>query len=673
MAEPHSGYEKLRRAAHELGERDEYLVQPVEEGEDVAAAAADEAPVPELAPGWPERKAGVEPAAGRKPPERPVRKPGGWPWRSPVEPADVARGVDLRVVSVDARGTLWWLETRPSGGGHLLRRDAGGETVQLSAVEAAEAVPVPGGVVVAGHLDGQLYLLRPPRHPLPLTSDPGARHFDLVAGPDGREVWCVRESAVDARSLVAVPLDPGRPVRTLVATGAFLAAPRPSPDGSLLAWIEWDRPQMPWDGSRLRVGRLGPEKVTQAWTLLGGPAESVFQPEWASGSSLYAVSDRTRWWNLYEVSLDGALRPVCLSSEEFGWPQTAPGLASYGALADGRLAALHGCGGWRLDLLDPKDGTLVPLDLPYTAWQPTVRTGGNLIAAVAGSPTRPAGIVVVDATTGKHEVVRQPADVPEPGYLPEARSTTFVARDGHEVRAVVYPPRHPRSGPAEGERVPYLLFLYDGPGTQMTRMLDLTRILFTSRGFGVAAVDCRGSSGYGRAYREQVYGQWGVADVEDCAVAARGLVRHWRADPARLVVRGSGAGGTLALEALADTDLFAAATVYAPVTDLDALPTAASYGTADYLRAIAADSAPPRSPSWLGHIDRPVLVFHGERDSAVPVAQTVLLREALRRRGIPHTCITFPGEGHTFGAAGTITQALDAELLFYTDVLGYRS
>lgn len=670
MTESESEYEKLRRAARELGGSPAYVVEPIEETEEFAEAVRDEAPVAELA------------VAGAPPPPYPPPAPRGI-WESPVSARDVAGSAGLRAVAVEHGGAVWWLEHRPDedNGCRLIRSDLRQATSETYTMElpvdcTGDAVPVPGGAVAAGSDDGCLYLVRPGEPPRALTAEPShqliERYTDLVLGPDAGEVWCVRESGaagVIERSAVAVPLDGSRALRTLVSPTACLSTPIPSPDATQLAWIEWDPPHMPWDGSRLRVGRLTAEGVTGTRTVLGGDVESVFQPRWATRDSLYVVSDRTRWWNIYQVSLDGALRPLRLSAEEFGWPQDGPGLATYGRLADGRLAVLHGCGEWRLDVLDPTDGTLTPLDLPYTAWQPTLRTGGGVILGVAGAVTRAAALVAVDAVTGRHRVLRQAADDLPAELVPRAQATSFVARDGHDVHVVVYPPRNPKAGPTTGERVPYLLFLPDGPGAQVTRILDMVKVWFTSRGLGVAAVECRGSSGYGRSYREQIYGRWGVADVEDCASVAHGLVDRWGADPARLALRGTGAGGTLALEALASTDLFAAATVYAPITDLPGLAAQGTSAMADYLREVAADSTSMRHASWLDRISRPVLMLHGEDDTVVPVTQTMLLRDALRSGRIPHTCLTFAEEGHSFRRIDTIARALEAELSFYAQAL----
>jgi len=614
-------------------------------------------------------------------------------WRSSLTAQDVARVPRLRTVAAEDSGAVWWQEVHPTQGGRagVMRGGPGAEATKMLVADidaigfrngAGPWLPVSRSAAVAAGDDGhRLFLLEPGEEPLPLTGNAGEesvdRCSDLVRGPDGDTLWCVRETDDHAagmrRSLVAVPLDGSLALRTPFTTAEHLSTPRPSPDGAWLAWLQWPEAQMPWDGSELRVGRITAEGLTEVRTLLGGPVESVFQPEWASSRSLYAVSDRTRWWNLYQVELNGALRPLCPWAEEFGRPQREDGLSTYGCLPGGRLAVLHGTEEWRLDVLDPSDGTVTPMALPYTAWQPTLRVGRAVIAGVAGGPASLPRVVAVDPSNGQHSVLNRPVPEPSAEYLPLSRPAVFTARDGHEVHAVVHPPRNPHFRASGRERVPFLLFLNDDPAAEATGMLDLTTAFFTSRGLGVAEIHGRGSSGYGRSYREQIYGRWGTADVEDCAVAVRALAEHWEADPARMVVRGTGAGGNTALAVLADTDLCSAATVYAPVTDLGPTAPGAPDALADRLRALACDSALLRPSSWpTTRIHRPVLMLHGLHDSTVPATDTVLLRDRLQELRIPHACLIFADEGHVFRKAETITYALEAELSFYGQVLGFH-
>jgi dipeptidyl aminopeptidase/acylaminoacyl peptidase len=604
---------------------------------------------------------------------------GAWP--SPVSAREAAGAVWLRSATLADDGAVWWQEIRPGEGGrgHLLRASADGHVTEVlddrDGLEPGVLLPVSGGaMVMASDRDGRLFLLTPGARPRPLTPPPGPPPQDqvsaLVAGPGGGEVWAagtIRRGDATESSLVAVPLDGSAAVRTLLRTPQRISAPQPSPDGSMLAWISWDQQLMPWDEAELRVGRITRTGIDQERTLLGGPAEAVCHPQWASARSLYAVSDRSHWWNLYEIGLDGALRPLCPWAEEFGCPLPECARPTYGRLPDGRLAVLHGTGTWRLDLLDPADGLLLPLDLPYDCWEPAVHVMGTAVAGIAGGRSRSAAVVTVETADGQHRVLRQSAAAPPPAYLPEGIPETFAGRDGHEVHAVIYQPRNPGYRPLSGELVPYLIFLPDLPGAQPDRTPDLVRAFFTSRGLGVADVHGRGSAGYGRGYREQVYGRWGTADVEDCATVIRGLVSRWHADPERLALRGTGAGGATALGVLAGTDACAAATVYAPVTDL-ALPGSA---LTRYLRQIAADTTLLRSRSWADRIRRPVLMLHGLDDRIVPPDQSARLRDILHGRHVPHARLTFAAERHVFRGAAAIARALEAELSFYGQVLGF--
>lgn len=616
-----------------------------------------------------------------------MAQPPSGPWPSPLRARDVASAVNLRLVAYDG-DAVWWEEARPAadGGVGIMRCGRSGTPQEVFAEQLAALgtrvgawLPIAhDAIVLAGEDSPDLYLLRHGSLPRQLVRHAGddsvTRYTELVLGLRPDTVNCVQKRGLGLAadySIVEVPLDASRRVRTLLTTPGPVAAPRLSPDGRVLAWLGWEASQMPWDGAQLYVGRICGSGVTDIRVLLGGAGEAVFQVEWANAGSLYVISDRSRWWNPYEVRLDGTLRPLCPMPEEFGWPLHRPDLATYGRLRDGRLAVVHGCGDWQLDLLDPADGVLTPLDLSYTAWQPTLRASEDEIAGVAGTATRPAALVLVRADDGTCQVIRETLpDIPE-DYLPPAHPVSLRGRDGHLVHAVVYPPHNPDVTRLSGERVPYLLDLRCEPGMQEPGMLDPTRAYFTSRGIGVAAVMPRGSSGYGRAYREAVYGRWGVADVEDCAIVAHHLTNSWQADPDRLAVRAYGATAMTALELLAHADLCAAATVYAPVTDLESLPpdTLAT----QHLRQIASDLIAQRPASWLDRIRRPVLMLHGLDDAVVPAAQSEVLRDALRRHHVRHRCQMFPNEGHRLRRADTISRALEAELAFYADIFRFNN
>ncbi|HYT09801.1 MAG TPA: S9 family peptidase, partial [Mycobacteriales bacterium] len=415
-------------------------------------------------------------------------------------------------------GEVWWAEGRPDEGGRtaVVRRDATGQVSDvlppgwsartrvheyggLAWLPVAAGGPEDGTALVFAHWDDQrLYRLDPgSKTPVPLTAAPPQpaawRYADPVLAPGGGEVWWVREAHADgaiSRSLVAVPLDgsgarePGA-VRELVGGSRFLASARPSPDGRRLAWIAWDHPRMPWDGTELRVGELGDDgTVDKVTTVLGGETESVLQPEWADDATLYAVTDRSGWWNLHRVPADGG-EPVSLAprAEEFGHPLWQLGYTTYAVLGDGRLAVRHGTDTEALGVLDPATGELTDLDLPFSSWQPSLSAAGRTVVAVAASPGEAQTVVRVDVGTGAAQRLRSAlADPPDPAYLPVPRSVTVPGPGERDVHAHVYPPRNPQVTAPAGVRPPYVVFVHGGPTSHSPAVLDLEKAYFTSRG-----------------------------------------------------------------------------------------------------------------------------------------------------------------------------------------------
>jgi dipeptidyl aminopeptidase/acylaminoacyl peptidase len=627
---------------------------------------------------------------------------GAWP--SPIRAADVADGVRPtfpQLVPVEGGvPEVWWTESRPAESGRqvVVRRGADGvvRDVLPAPWNARSRVHEYGGLswlVVGGALvfceftDQRVWRLEPgERDPLPLTPLPTEaatlRYADLSIV--GQELWCVRErhdGASVSRHLVAVPLDGSQVVRELVGGSDFLAHPRVSPDGAHLAWLAWDHPQMPWDGTELRVAALGADgTVGIPRTLLGGTQESVLQPEWADSSTLYAVTDRSGWWNLVRLTVDGGSpEPLHGGEEEFGAPLWQLGQTTYALLEDGRLAVTHGVGKAALGLLDPRDGSLVDLKVPFPSFQSSVRSLGGLIVGIGISPTAPTAVVIVDPGTGTVEVVdREENDVPGAQWLSVPTDEALPGPDGRVVHALVHPPTNPVAVAPEGERPPYVVFVHGGPTAQSVASMSKEKAFFTSRGIGVLDVNYAGSSGYGRAYRNALREQWGVADVQDCVAAAQALVADGRADGARLVIRGGSAGGWTVLSALTRTDTFASGTSYYGVADLLDLVADTHDFESRYMDGLIGplpqmrERYVERAP--LSHVDGlscPVLLLQGDEDEVVPPSQSEMFRDALVNKGIPHAYLLFHGEQHGFRKAETIVAALLAELSFYGQVLGF--
>ena len=626
-------------------------------------------------------------------------------WSSPLSAAHVAAGSVVlswpRFVgdasdSGDAGAEVWWSEMRPAEGGRVVvvrrRADGSVQDVLPAPWNARTRVHEYGGnawtvadgdLVFAEFGDQRLYRLADGGLPVALTPEPPEASGDRYAEPQavGSEVWCVRErhrEGVVTRAVVAVPLDGSGQVRELVSGSDFLAFPRLSPDGRHLAWVAWDHPRMPWDGTELRVAPVDGGRVGEPRTLLGGPTESVLQPQWLDATSLVAVTDRSGWWNLVRVDLDGGTTVLREAAEEAAGPLWVLGLAWYSLLDDGRLVVRHG---EHLAVLSP-DGSLRDLDLPQTDWAPMQDTDGRRVVTLAASATTPESVVVVDPDAGPGggvEVVHVSATVPvEAAWLPVPTRETFPSVDGRVVHALVYPPTSPEASAPDGELAPYVVFVHGGPTSQADGLLDLEKAYFTSRGIGVVDVDYGGSTGYGRPYRESLQGQGGVVDVEDCVAAARGLVDAGRADGDRLVIRGGSAGGWTVLAALTRTDAFAAGASYYGVAELVRFVQDTHDFESRYLDGLIGPLPESlalyeeRAP--LSHVDGlscPVLLLQGDEDMVVPPSQAELFRDALVRKHIPHAYLLFEGEQHGFRKAESVVAALEAELSFYGQVLGF--
>ncbi|HEX4813243.1 MAG TPA: prolyl oligopeptidase family serine peptidase [Nonomuraea sp.] len=600
-------------------------------------------------------------------------------WPSPITTRDVA-GASVRPAWPVARdGRVWWTEDRPDGGGRttIMCRDADGTRRELlpapwnarTRVHEYGGRPytvTPAGEVVFANLkDQRLYVLGDHDAPRPLTPD-GSRYADPLVH-DG-QVWCVRERHAEdgkvTRAVVAIPLD-GGDLREWATGCDFYASPTVSPDGRHLAYICWNHPRMPWDGTELRVTSL---TTGATWTVLGGPAESVLAPCWRDDSHLYLISDRSGWWNLYETGLrDAEPRAVHPAEEEFATPPWQLGGRPYAVLADGRLAVLHGRGDLRLGLLDPASGALTDPDLPYTGWSGALAADGTSVIGVGYTATTPSSVVAVDTASGAAlPLTRHTHQLPDPAYLPVPRAVRVPGRQ--EVHAFLYPPYAPA---VEETPPPYVIFLHGGPTAHSDTALDLEKAFLTSRGIGVLDVNYGGSTGYGRAYRERLKGQWGLVDVADTVAAARWLAAEGLADPARIAVRGRSAGGWTVMAACCRSGVFAGGVSYYGISALGPLAAHTHDFESRYVEWLVGDprSYPAREPlSLVDGVSCPMLLLQGLDDPVVPAGQSEAFADALSERGVPCTYLAFEGESHGFRRTETRAAALAAELAFYQQI-----
>jgi dipeptidyl aminopeptidase/acylaminoacyl peptidase len=669
---------------------------------------------------------------------------GSWP--TPITSELVVRAAaGLGGVSVQGE-TVTWAELRPEEAGRtqIVQRLGDGPAVDLlpGGFNARTAVHEYGGGAwwVAGRTlwfvdwgDQRLHRLTGRAMPVPVTPEPdaprGDRWADGDVSPDGRWMLVVREHHPPGKG----PADVVNEVVVLDATGEvaprplvtgpdFVADPRFSPDGTRVCWLQWSHPDMPWDGTELCVADLratdtGPA-LAHPTVVAGGPdqgrggtgdGESVSQPRWAADGSLWFVSDRTGWWNLYRWRAGAEVEPMVTMDAEIGVPQWVFGQSRYAFLAGDRVAFAYQRDG--LDHLAVRlpAGRIVDLDLPYTSVA-SVQADGDRVVFVGASATAEPAVVGMrvdpSGRAGELDVIRPPRDLaafgagPEWFSVPEAIS--FPTTGGRTAHALFYPPTSPEappapapgeappapgetpppgevtSPPASQEAPPLLVVIHGGPTAAARPMLQLGIQYWTSRGFAVVDVNYGGSTGYGRAYRNLLRGAWGVVDLDDCEAAARWLADQGRVDAARLCIRGGSAGGYTTLAALAFRDTFAAGASHFGVADLEALATETHKFESRYLDGLVGpyparrDLYTERSP--IHHVDgfdRPLIVLQGLEDEVVPPDQAEMIVDALRAKGVPVAYVAFAGEQHGFRQAANIRRALDAELSFYAQVFGF--
>lgn len=613
-------------------------------------------------------------------------------WKSPItSDLIVAKSIGLVEIQLDGNN-VYWLESRPEEGGrNVVVRNA--EDLTAAPFNVRTRVHEYGGgawaiddgvLYFSHHADQRLYRLMPGESPQCLTPEGAWRYADGIVDRQRRRWIGVREDhSVAGReavnTIVSIPLDASAPSsgRMLASGHDFFSSPRLSPDGRSLAYLAWDHPRLPWQGTTLYVMALADGRTpSEPAAIAGGEKESIFQPEWApDGSAIFFVSDRTGWWNLYRYSLaDRSVTALSPMNAEFGAPQWVFGLSTYAFAGPNRLVCSYISNGLvRLATLDLATQRLDPIEVPFTDIT-QVRAIGDTVVFRAGSPATPACIVRLDLKTRKIEVLKQ-STAPDPQisrYFTSVQPIEFPSPRNRTAYGLFYPAFNPDYTAPEGEKPPLLVKCHGGPTAAASSTLDLRIQYWTSRGISVLDVNYGGSTGYGRAYRELLDGAWGIVDVEDCVHGARHLAEQGLVDGARSVITGGSAGGYTVLAALTFHDYFRGGASYYGVSDLTALARETHKLESRYLDSLIgpyperADLYRERSP--LFHVDRlaaPVIFFQGEEDMAVPPNQAEAMVEALRRKGLPVGYLLFSGEQHGFRQAANIKRALDAELYFY--------
>jgi dipeptidyl aminopeptidase/acylaminoacyl peptidase len=622
---------------------------------------------------------------------------GAWPSSLGAARAGAAAR-SLSYAQFTPRGLLW-IEGRPEEGGRnaLMQADERGAISEpldagwsvRTRVHEYGGLPyaVAGDTLLfANDADQRLYRWADGEAPRVLTPE-GLRWADGCASHDGRTSWWVREDhrAPGEPINAVVALDPlaGGEGTVLYSGSDFVAYPRISPDGRWLAFMVWDHPNMPWDESRLMLGRIDSGVLAALRVVAGGPGVSVLEPQWGPDGRLYFLSDASGTWNLQRLAGDDT-ETLTRFDGDLGGALWSLGLSSY-ALLDERRAlvrvtqrALD-----QLHLVDLESGASAPLPLDAVAIGALGRIDADAAHAVLYRDKALPVLARIDLGSGAVQVVRSAGDTPlAPAEVSRAQPLAFPTVPGadgapREAYAFFHPPCNPAVQAPAGPP-PLMVLLHGGPTGHANAALSLAVQFWTSRGFAVVNVNYGGSSGHGRAYRERLLGQWGVVDVQDAVAAIDALAAAGRIDPARVAVRGGSAGGFTVLALLTRTNRFRAGINYFGVADLVALAADTHKFESRYTDRLIAPLpeglAVYRERSPLSHLDTldcALLTLQGAEDKVVPPAQSRAIVAAARERGHPVAYLEFEGEQHGFRRAENIARGLEAELYFLGRVFGF--
>jgi dipeptidyl aminopeptidase/acylaminoacyl peptidase len=617
-------------------------------------------------------------------------------WKSPITSDLIVSGtIGLGEIALH-RDEVYWIESRPAEAGRsvIVRRTADGKIsdvtpqpfnvrTRVHEYGGGAYLVTDGAVYFSNFTDNRIYRQTQDSQPEALTAESKMRYADGALDASRQRLIYVREDHTESardciNALVSVSLQDG--TNTILVEGAdFYSSPRLSQDGKFLTYLAWNHPNLPWDGTELWLAQLNDDgSIASAKVVAGGATESIFQPEWSPDNVLYFVSDRTGWWNLYRF-VDGNTESVYEMQAEFGTAQWVFNMSLYAfRSATEIICAYNEQGNWKLASLDTTKRQLTPIATPYTDLR-NVRVVNNHAVFCAGSPTEMDSIVSLNLATQEMTTLRRSSDSQiDPEFLSIAEAIEFRTENNLTAHAFYYAPKNKEYAAPTDEKPPLIVISHGGPTGATSSTLSLRIQYWTSRGIAVVDVNYGGSTGFGRAYRERLNGNWGVVDVDDCANAARYLVAQGQADGERLIIRGGSAGGYTTLAALTFRDVFKAGASYYGISDLEALEQDCHKFESRYNTSLiapypeASDLYKERSPIHHTHLlSCPIILFQGLDDKVVPPNQAEMMLTAMREKKLPVAYLAFEGEGHGFRKAENIKRSLDAELYFYAKIFGF--
>lgn len=619
-------------------------------------------------------------------------------WKSPITAELIAAGsirLDQVVLTDDA---VYWIEGRPAEAGRsvIVKRSLDGKTSEVNPApfNARSRVHEYGGgsywvsgdtVYFCHFADNQIYSVTGGAAPKAVTNNKNARYADGVVDTKHNRIFCVRETHHENgeeadNEIVSIDIASGE--ERIVAFGFdFFAYPRLSPNGRQLAWICWNHPNMPWDGTELWVANVTENGGVEDPKFIAGDKHvSITQPEWSPDGQLYFVSEQTGWWNIWRSDLKGNSEQVLQMEAEFGRPLWVFGMSCYGFRAkDEIICCFTKQGSWSLARIHARQKQFEMINTEYTDFN-YLRVNKSNIAFIGGSPKQANSVVLMDASTGESKVLQMSTNATvDPAYVSAPQPIEFPTSNGLTAHAYYYAPKNPDYEAPAGDLPPLLVNSHGGPTGATSDTLNLNRQYWTSRGVAVLDVNYGGSTGYGRNYRERLKDNWGIVDVDDCVNGAKYLAEKGLVDAERMAISGGSAGGYTTLCALTFQSAFKAGASYFGVSDLEALAQDTHKFESRYEDGLVGpypDSKEiykERSP--INHVDKlscPIIFLQGLEDKVVPPNQSKMMVEALKKKGLPVAYVTFEGEQHGFRKADTIKQALESELYFYSKIFKFE-
>ena len=620
-------------------------------------------------------------------------------WKSPIT-ADliVSKTIGISTIQVDGQN-VYWLEKRPTEQGrNVIVKCALDDRIQ-------DVTPAPfnvrtrvheygGGafltvgetIYFSNYSDGRVYSQTQEQTPRPLTAEFQRRYADIIFDTQRNRLICISEdhseNNVEAKNtIVSIDIVTGS-IGTLIEGADFYTSPRISNDGSKLAWLSWNHPDMPWDSTYLWLADIKQDgSLEEARCVAGGAAESICEPQWSPDDRLYFSSDRNNWWNLYRLNLDDTVEILHKAEAEFAYPHWVFGWSTYGFIDENNLVGTYSSNGsWHLGSIDLQTKQFQAIKTKYTNISHLQTTSNEDVVFVGGTPNEPSAVIKLNLHTKEQQILKSTGELNiDPGYLSLPEAIAFPTNNNLTAYAWYYPPQNKDYTAPAGELPPLIVKSHGGPTAAAAVSLNLRLQYWTSRGFGYLDVNYGGSIGYGREYRQRLEKNWGIVDVDDCVNAAKYLVHQGKVDGDRLIITGSSAGGYTTLAALTFRDVFKAGASYYGVSDLEILATDTHKFESRYLDRLIGKYPDEkalyeqRSPIYFtDNLACPVIFFQGLEDKVVPPNQAEMMFNAIKQKGLPVASVVFPNEGHGFRQAESIKQALDSEFYFYSRIFGFK-